>query len=81
MIIFAFGVSLDSLGVGMTLDMKSSIFWFSPLMFALCSFIFTFVGLTLGKVLNKIVGNFAILFGAIIMMLLAMINFVNFCSF
>lgn len=79
-ILFAFGVSLDSFGVGFTMNEKIVELTNAFLIFSLFSFIFTYVGLNLGKVLKRIIGNYSILFGGIIMLLLSIINFVNFCS-
>lgn len=79
-LLFALGVSLDSFGVGMTLSLDIKIL-ISLVIFALCSFSFTLAGLILGKATHKLFGRYAILIGAIIMFGLAIINFVNFCSF
>lgn len=79
MLIFAFGVSLDSFGVGFVLrEMKDNII-LPPLIFSITSFIFTFLGLNLGKRINLYIGKYSILFGSIIMIVLSVINFVNFC--
>ena len=80
MLFFALGVSLDSFGVGMTLNLDIKIIIYLSI-FAVCSFSFTFLGLFLGNVTHKLLGEYAIIFGAVIMFALAVINFVNFCSF
>ena len=77
---FAFGVSLDSFGVGMTLPLKWKLI-ISLLMFAICSASLTFTGLYIGKITHKLLGKFAIILGAFIMFILALTNFVNFCCF
>jgi putative Mn2+ efflux pump MntP len=75
-LIFALGVSLDSFGVGFVLQGANRLI--SPLIFSGFSFSFTFLGLELGKALNKIIGRISILLGALIMIILALLNFVNF---
>lgn len=77
-IIFALGVSLDSFGVGFTLNESIII---SASIFAIFSAIFTFLGLSLGNLLSKLIGRAATVLGTCIMIFLAIINFVNFCSF
>lgn len=76
-LIFAFGVSLDSFAVGFTMDIKI----IAPVIFSLFSFFFTFLGLLIGKFMNKIMGSVAILLGVTIMTVLSIINFVNFWYF
>lgn len=77
-IIFAFGVSLDSFGVGFALNSFGDAKFIAPLVFTIVSFLFTFAGLTLGKKLNSLIGSYSILFGASIMTILSIINFLNF---
>lgn len=74
-LIFALGVSLDAFGVGFTLNSKIIT---SALCFSICSFIFTLIGLKLGKIVNDYIGKIAILFGFSIMLLLAIVNFITF---
>lgn len=77
---FAFGVSLDSFGVGITLPMNFDLIICLP-MFSLCSASLTFTGLYIGTITHKLLGQFATILGAVIMFLLALTNFVNFCCF
>lgn len=77
---FALGVSLDSFGVGMTLIFNLNLIIYL-LIFSLCSFFFTFLGLYIGSFTHKLLGVYAILLGACIMFILAIVNFVNFCWF
>lgn len=75
---FAIGVSLDSFGIGFTLTPGILT---TTIIFALFSFTFTFLGLLLGKLLNKYIGSIAIIFGASTMTTLSLINFVKFLCF
>ena len=76
-IIFALGVSLDSFGVGFALNSHGIYRFVASSVFSITSFTFTFLGLNLGKKLNLLIGRYSILFGASIMTILALINFVN----
>ena len=77
--LFALGVSLDSFGVGFTIDINKVIY--SSIVFSTLSLTFTFLGLKLGKFLNEVVGSFSIVFGLIIMCCFTIVNFVKFCTF
>lgn len=72
--IFAFGVSLDSFGVGVALQLTEFEMFASFLTFTFMSFSFTFLGLNLGHRLNSLVGEYSVLLGSIIMMMLALFN-------
>ena len=63
MILFGFSVSLDSftIGVGLSKLMKFTIL--CPLIFAITSSIFTYIGLILGKKINELIGNIAVILG------------------
>ena len=80
-LLFGLGVSIDSFGVGFTFNMSYKVAIYSFFMFSLSSFIFTFLGLFLGKTLKKIIGKYAVLLGFAIMLFLSILNFVKFCSF
>lgn len=70
-IIFGFTVSIDSLSVGITLSSISKSIILPPTIFSITSLIFTYMGITLGKTLNKNYGIYSILFGSIILIGLA----------
>ena len=80
-LIFALSVSLDSFGIGFTLGgtIFSNLLYYAT--FSIFSFIFTIFGFTMGKCLNKLIGNFSIFIGASIMSFLSIYNLVNFISF
>ena len=69
-LLFAFGVSMDSFGVGMTLQIN---LWYY-LIFCIFSFVFTMLGFILGKVLNKKIGKYSVLIGSLIMMSIGLAN-------
>lgn len=74
-LMFALGVSLDSFGVGFTMQTDIVERLQSFLVFTCTSGIFTFLGLKLGGVLKSIIGSYSILLGACIMTILGIINF------
>lgn len=77
-LLFAIGVSLDSLCVGFALQLD----WISGirsfLIFSIFSAGFTYLGLSLGGVLNSLVGEYSVLVGAAIMAILGILNFCQF---
>lgn len=68
--LFAFGVSLDSMGVGLGLKAITDNILLSSTIFSICSFSFTFFGLTLGKYINKIFKNYSYMLGTILLFIL-----------
>ena len=71
--LFAFAVSLDSFTVGLTLDEFSKNITLSAITFAICSCTFTFLGVSLGNKIEKLVGKIATLTGGIILILIGII--------
>ena len=71
--LFAFGVSLDSFS-GIGLNAITDNLLLSSTIFSICSFSFTFLGLTLGKYISKILKKYSYLIGTILLFLLG-INF------
>ncbi len=68
--LFAFGVSLDSFSVGIGLKAVTENLLLSSTIFSLCSFSFTFLGLTLGKYINKLLKKYSYLIGTIFLCIL-----------
>ncbi|MBE6146717.1 MAG: hypothetical protein E7168_00115 [Firmicutes bacterium] len=71
-ILFAFTVSVDSFSIGIGLCGISSNIYLPSIIFALTSFIFTYIGVKLGKSLANKFGNIATLIGGIILLLLGL---------
>ena len=65
MILFGFAVSIDSFSVGIGINNISNNFILCSSIFSITSFIFTYVGLKLGKKLNLLIGRLATLIGGI----------------
>ncbi len=72
MLLFAFGVSLDSFSVGLGLNAITNNIYLAMTIFAICSFIFTFTGIIIGKQANKLLGIYANIFGVIILLILGL---------
>lgn len=66
-ILFAFSVSIDSFSVGIGLKGINNNCLQVSIIFSLCSFIFTYIGLILGTKLSDLVGRYAKTIGGIIL--------------
>jgi putative Mn2+ efflux pump MntP len=73
MFIFSFGVSIDSFSTGLGLQAITNNIFIAILIFSLCSFCFTILGLLIGKYARKILGTYAALFGAILLLVVGII--------
>lgn len=71
MIAFAFSVSLDSFSVGIALSLTEKNTIMAYITFSIVSFLFTFIGLVLGKKLREKFGHKATYVGIIILTVLA----------
>lgn len=69
-IILAFSVSIDSFSVGLGISDITNNYLMASIVFAICSFSFTYLGLIIGKYSHKYVGNFATLLGIILLIVL-----------
>lgn len=73
MILFAFGVSLDSFSVGLGLNAITDNLLLSSTVFSVVSFSFTFLGLTIGKYINKVLKKYSYLVGTIFLFIIGLI--------
>lgn len=76
MLLFAFGVSLDSFSVGLGIKAITDNIYLAMSLFAVCSFIFTYGGLIVGKYASKLLGTYANIIGAIILFILGIIHII-----
>lgn len=76
MILFAFGVSLDSFSLGLGLKAITSNIYLSMFIFALCSSLFTYLGIIVGRFANKLLGYYANILGAIILFVLGLMHLI-----
>lgn len=73
MLLFGFAVSLDSFTAGIGLDFIYKYKFVSITLFSIFSFIFTYLGLSLGNYLNKIIGKYATIIGGISLIIIGLI--------
>ena len=71
MLLFAFTVSIDSFSIGIALGLQKSNIILAGIVFALCSFVFTFMGLKLGKIIKEKFNSKINLIGAIILLVIS----------
>jgi len=72
-LIFALGVSLDSFSIGLGLNAITNNLLLASTIFSLCSFSFTFLGLSLGKYISKMLKKYSYLIGTIFLFIIGII--------
>ena len=72
MIFFGFAVSMDSFSIGLGLSIIYENIIISITTFMMVSFIFTYLGLTIGKKANKILGNISTIIGGVILIIIGL---------
>lgn len=73
MVLFALGVSLDSFSTGLGLNAITDNIYMAMSIFSVCSFCFTYLGLTLGKYTNRLLGVYSSVVGAILLIIIGII--------
>ena len=76
-ILFGLSVSIDSLTIGIGLKAITNNYVLSSLIFSTSSLIFTYIGLLLGNIIGKKIGNYAKTIGGIVLIIIAIIMFVK----
>lgn len=76
MFLFAFGVSLDSFSIGLGLRAVTENIYLATSIFAICSFIFTYTGVIVGKFANKHLGIYANIIGATILAIMGIAHLI-----
>ena len=71
--LFGLAVSIDSLTLGITLPNFDVNRVFAPFMFALFSGLFTFVGLSIGNKIEKLLGKIATIVGGVVLTLIGIV--------
>ena len=72
-ILFGLSVSIDSLTTGIGLPAITNNYIISSSIFSITSFIFTFLGLNLGNILNQQYGKISTIIGGVILLILGII--------
>ena len=70
MLMFGLAVSIDSFSIGIGIHNLTSNVLISSLIFSITSFLFTHLGLLLGKKINNIFGKYSTMIGGIILIVL-----------
>lgn len=65
MLLFGLAVSIDSFSIGLGLKEINSNYSLAALIFFIVSFMFTYVGLLLGKKINNLIGNISTILGGL----------------
>lgn len=73
LLVFGLAVSIDSFSVGISLEMINNNFILCSLIFSLSAFLFTLVGLILGKKINLLIGKISTLIGGIILIIIGFV--------
>lgn len=73
MLLFSFAVSLDSFTTGLGLDILYKSKLVSIILFSLCSFSFTYLGLNLGEYISNKIGKISTFFGGITLIVIGVI--------
>ena len=71
--LFALAVSLDSFSVGIGLKALTDNYITTLLIFSLTSMLFTYIGLSLGKRINKLIGRLSTILGGITLIIIGII--------
>lgn len=69
-LLFGLSVSIDSLTTGIGLTAITDNYFISSVIFAITSFLFTFLGLNLGNILNKRYGKISTIIGGTILLII-----------
>lgn len=81
LILFGLAVSIDSFSTGIGLNTITQNYITSVTIFSLTSFIFTYLGLILGKKINNIIGKISTLIGGIILIIIGIMYIIWFTLF
>ena len=74
MFLFAVGVSIDSFSAGIGLNAITNNMIFAVIIFSITSFCFTYIGLLIGKYANRLLGVYATIFGAILLLIIGIFH-------
>lgn len=75
-LLFALAVSLDSFSVGIGLEAITNNYIIAVTIFSITSLIFTYIGLLLGKKINKLIGKISTIIGGIVLITIGIIYIV-----
>lgn len=70
--LFSFGVSIDAFSTGLGLTAITSNIFLAMFIFSVTSFLFTIIGLSIGKYANQVLGVYSSVFGALILIVIGL---------
>ena len=70
--LFSFGVSIDAFSTGLGLTAITSNIFLAMFLFSITSFLFTLIGLNIGKYANQVLGVYSSVFGALILIIIGL---------
>lgn len=70
--LFALAVSIDSFSVGITLTDFNINLFFGPIIFALTSFVFTYIGLSIGNKIERLIGKVSTIIGGAVLIIIGL---------
>jgi len=73
LLFFGLAVSIDSFSVGIGLSTISQRYIFCSIIFSVSSFLFTYLGLNLGRYINQIVGKISTIIGGVVLILIGIL--------
>ena len=73
LLLFGLAVSIDSFSVGIGLNAINNNYLLCSIIFSISSFSFTYLGLILGKKINKLIGKASTLIGGLILIVIGII--------
>ena len=76
-IVFSLSVSIDSLTIGIGLKAITNNYILAPLIFSICSSIFTYLGLILGNIIGKKIGIYSKTIGGFILIAIAILMIIK----
>lgn len=77
LLLFGFAVSVDSFSVGIGLKAINENYILCACLFSLSSFIFTYIGLLLGKKISLLIGKTSTIIGGIILIIIGLLYFIH----
>jgi len=73
LLLFGLAVSIDSFSVGIGLNSITDNFILASMIFSISSFLFTYLGLSMGKKINEIIGKIATTLGGLTLIIIAFV--------
>ena len=70
--LFSFGVSIDAFSTGLGLTAITSNIFLAMFLFSITSFLFTLIGLNIGKYANQVLGVYSSVFGSLILIIVGL---------